>query len=247
MIRTVLVDDELDATQVLKTMLEQFCDGVEVVGVAHNPEDGIKKIQELKPNLVFLDVEMPGGSGFDVLKKITDRDFDVIFSTAHNHYALKAIKYSALDYLMKPVDIDELTDAIEKVKQKNGAGSGEQIAGLINSLNDSIPNKIAVPTRSGYKFISVSDIIRIEADGSYCHLYLKELGDIMISKNLKEMESILSDHTFFFRAHNSHVINLNEVSEFSREDGGFVVMSDKSKVQLSRSKKDELIERLKVK
>jgi two-component system LytT family response regulator len=238
--KTVIIDDEKDAVNSLELILNEYCSDIAVVGKAHTLIDAIKEIQNKKPDLVFLDVEMPHGTGFDILDSIPDRTFEVIFVTAYNDYAIKAIKSAAMDYIMKPVDIDELVTAVNKVKNKlkdkNQQNNGKSILALANQL----PQKIAIHTSDGVEFINTTDIIRIEAEGSYSKVFLKNNKNILSSRNLKEFQNILNNE-IFFRAHNSHLINLLLVKRFLRNEN-IVEMQDGSFVALSRRNKEEFLE-----
>lgn len=248
MIKAVLIDDEVDATESLQKMLEGYCKNVEVVGVAHSAEAAVKVIMEKKPNLVFLDIEMPGGSGFDLLKKLPERNFDVIFATAYDHYALKAIKYSALDYILKPIDIDDLVAAVDKVDQSiKQNGQYKYYDTFLENVDDKSPKKVALPTSDGLKFIPLANIVRVEASGSYSIVYFSDgAKSLMISKTLKDVEELISNKKFF-RLHNSHIVNIDHVTEYKRTDGGFVLLSDNSRAEISRRKKDAFLEIMKLK
>ncbi len=238
--KVVIVDDEKDAVSSLELMLNEFCPGTTIIGKAFSVIDAIKEIQNKKPDLVFLDIEMPHGTGFDILESIPDRKFAVIFTTAHNDYAIKAIKASALDYLLKPVDIEELQNAIKKAE--------EQIQkSIFPTLNkeisvSQIPKKIAVQSSNSTEFVNIDEIIRLEAEGSYSNIFLINNKKIIASKNLKEFQNMLPQN-MFYRAHNSHLINLLQVKRFLRNEG-MVEMNDGSSITLSRRNRDEFIQQM---
>jgi len=242
--KVFIVDDEKDAVNSLELMLNEYCTGFTIVGKAYSVIDAIKEIQNKKPDLVFLDVEMPHGTGFDILDSIPDRKFEVIFVTAYNDYAIKAIKAAAMDYLMKPMDIDELIAAVNKVKnklnEKNQESTGKST--LLNILASQHPRKIAIHTSDGVEFVNAADIIRIEAEGSYSYIFLNNNKKILSSKNLKEFQNILNKDVFY-RAHNSHLINLLQVKRFLRNEG-LVEMQDGSTVSLSRRNKEDFIQQM---
>jgi len=238
MIKAVIVDDEQAAVEGLQTMLSEFCKDVEVVGSANSIIDGIKTIQQTKPNLVFLDIEMPYGNGFDILEAIPEKEFQVIFVTAYDHYAIKAIKYSALDYLLKPVDIDDLESAVEKLRESITNKNFPKYDMLMENVKAKHPLKLALPTLDGFLYIPVEHITRIEANGSYSDVYLDSGEKHIVSRNLRWYEELL-DERVFFRAHKSHIINLKHVKKFSRSEGGTVEMEDGSIVEISRRKKDD--------
>ena len=242
--KVIIVDDEKDAVNSMELMLNEFCSDITILGKAYSVIDAIKEIQNKKPDLVFLDVEMPHGTGFDVLDSIPDRTFEVIFVTAYNDYAIKALKASAIDYILKPMDIDELTSAVDKVKSKLKVKHQESKdkSVLANTIVGHFPKKIAIHTSDGLEFINTADIIRIEADGSYSNIFLLNNKKIFSSKNLKEFQNILNKEAFF-RAHHSHLINLLHVKRFLRNDG-MVEMKDGSKVSISRRNKDEFIQQM---
>lgn len=245
MIKAVIIDDEKDAVSFIKSLIEEYCTGIKAVGEANSAKEGYKVINELNPDLVFLDVEMPNGNGFDLLEKFDKIDFNIVFVTAYDHYAIKAIKYSAADYILKPIDIDEFTRAVNKVKdtiENKTVPVDYQV--LFENLKSSLPAKIAIPTSKGIEYVQTKDIIRIEADRSYSMIYLTDGNKIMVSRGLREFQELLLDRNFF-RTHNSHLINLEHVKLYAKQDGGFIRMIDNSMVALSRSKKDLFIERMK--
>lgn len=237
--KACIVDDEKKGRDSLQTLLEQYCSEVEVVGHADSVENAYQFIIRNKPELVFLDVEMPQGSGFELLKKFDKISFKTIFVTAHQHYAIKAIRFSAIDYLLKPVDVDELVAAVQNALQNDKQNPHQQYSGLLENLEHAGPKKIAIPVKDGVTFIDPCDIIHLQADGTYTHIFTGT-GKYTASRNIKEYEELLSDQ-FFFRAHNSHLINLKHVRHFSRVDGYFVQMSDGSTVEVARRRKDEFL------
>ena len=240
MLTAVLVDDEKKNREGLKKLLNEYCPSVKVIGDAGSVDEALVAITKLKPQLLFLDVEMPDGSGFDLLRKIEKIDFKIIFVTAHSHYAIKAIRFSAVDYLLKPVDTDDLIEAVKKADEEKHVNHQTQYKGLLNNLSNNSSQKLAIPIKDGFAFLAPEDIIRLQADGTYTHIYTngeKYTG----TKNIKEYEQLLSDNNFF-RSHNSHLINLKHVKKFSRVDGYFVQMSDSSMAEISRRKKEEFIE-----
>ncbi|OFY56569.1 MAG: hypothetical protein A2X22_10690, partial [Bacteroidetes bacterium GWF2_49_14] len=211
-LRTVIIDDEPDAVNFIRSIIKEYCPSLEVVNTANNAMDGINVIRESKPDLILLDVEMPHGSGFDLLAQFPDKTFDVIFITAFNHYAIRAIKFSAVDYILKPININEFIVAIEKVLEKRSTSfqPNRNLETLLENLNSPAPAKLAIPTSEGMEYINTREIIRIEADRSYSWFFLTGKRKLLVSTNLKEYQDILSDRSFF-RAHNSHLINLEHV------------------------------------
>jgi len=237
-LRAVLIDDESSAISNLRKLVETYCEGVEIVGNAMSAVDGIKVIEKTKPDLVFLDIEMPGGNGFDMLECFKQREFDVIFVTSYNQHAIKAFQYSVVDYLLKPVDIDLLIQAVYRVrKRKTEEMNQDSLSGLFQNLHQPIPRKLGIALPDGKEYIDIEDIIRIEADGSYSTIRLKSGREIMVSRNIGEYEALLQDHSFL-RVHNSHLINMLSVSKYTRHDGGWVTMEDRSEIPVARRRKD---------
>ncbi len=238
-LRTIIIDDEPDAVNFIHSIIKEYCPALEVIGKANNAMDGIAVIRENRPDLVLLDVEMPHGSGFDLLAQFPDKTFDVIFITAFNHYAIKAIKFSAVDYILKPININEFIVAIEKVAEKRSApeSPNRNFETLLENLNSAAPAKLAIPTSDGMEYLITKEIIRIEADRSYSWFHLTGKRKILVSKNLKEYQDLLNDRNFF-RSHNSHLINLEHVKKYIRADGGAIEMVDGSQVPISRTRRD---------
>lgn len=239
-LKTIIVDDEQDAVDFISSIICEYCPSLEVTGKAHNVTEGIRVINEIKPDLVFLDVEMPNGTGFDLLSQFPEKEFEVVFITAFNHYAIKAIKFSAVDYILKPININEFIDAVNRVVQKRSEKSfqgNESIKVLMENLRSALPSRLAIPTSEGMEYLNPKDIIRIEADRSYSWFFITGNRKILVSRHLKEFQDLLSDR-YFFRSHNSHLINLKYVRKFIRRDGGSIEMLDGSFVPVSRDKKE---------
>jgi two-component system LytT family response regulator len=239
-LKTVIIDDEQDAVDFISTIIAEYCPSLDPVGKAFNVIQGTKVIKEHKPDLVFLDVEMPNGTGFDLLAQFPEKEFDVIFITAFNHYAIKAIKFSAVDYILKPININEFIEAVTKVVKKRSQRSSDNNDGLkilMENLRSPMPSRLAIPTSDGMEYLNPKEIIRIEADRSYSWFYLNGNRKILVSKHLKEFQELLGDRNFF-RSHNSHLINLKFVKKFIRKEGGYIEMNDNSMIPISRSKKD---------
>ena len=240
MISSIIVDDEKKNRDSLRKLLQEYCPDVMVKAEAASVAEATACCLKEKPELVFLDVEMPNGTGFDLLRQLDSADFKVIFVTAHSHYAIKAIRFSELDYLINHVDTDDLIDAVRKVKENRSRPHTNQYKTLLENLNTSGLNKLAIPIKDGFAFLAPEEIIRLQADGTYTHLYTMD-QKYTGTKNIKEYEQLLFDH-YFFRSHHSHLINLRHVKKFSRLDGYFVQMSDGSQAEISRRKKEEFIE-----
>lgn len=245
MLKALIIDDEKRSRESLQHVLEENCPEIEIVGQADSVATGVESINKLQPDLLFLDIEMQDGTGFDLLEQVRGEQFDVIFTTAFENYALKALKMSAVDYLLKPIGDEELGDAVSKVVNKKTEKSSEKnFELLLQNLNSQSGNhKIALPTSEGLSFINVRDIIRCKADGSYTHFYFKDGTTFLVSKKIKEYEELLSPY-HFQRVHHSHLINLDEVKKYVRGDGGYVVMSDGETVYVSKRKKEGFLSAL---
>ena len=246
MIKTVIIEDEQKSREMLAGIIQKNCPQLQIVGLAKNVNDGVDIINKENPELVFLDISMPDGSGFDLLEKVQGHKFDLIFATASDQHAIRAIKYSACDYLLKPIDIEELKIAVDKVLQKKKAVPNmENLNFLIQQLkkSDDSFQKITLPTGNAYEIVNIKDIIRCEADGSYTTFFLTDKRKLMISAGLKHYEELLPESDFI-RVHHHHLINMNHVVRFLKEDGGYAVMSDGTKIEISRRKKDAFMDKL---
>ncbi|WP_025742882.1 LytR/AlgR family response regulator transcription factor [Aquimarina pacifica] len=243
MIRTLIIDDELQSREALKNALEKYCPEVDIVDVIDCPRKGVTVIQNECPDLVFLDVQMPGMSGFDLLKKIQGFYFEVIFVTSYDHYAIKAIKFSALDYLLKPIDIEELIRAVDKTKKKIELGQRnfgyESVLNNIKYTTGKV-EKLAISTQEGMDFINTDSIIYLQADGSYTNLYMINNKKQITSKSLKDFQGVL-ESSGFFRVHNSYLINLKHIRKYIKGEGGYVILSEDHHVDVSRRRKDNFL------
>jgi two-component system, LytTR family, response regulator len=241
----VIIDDEANSVDVLKSLLSTYCPNVKVVGQADHAAAGRKLIGELSPDVVFLDIEMPFGTGFDMLDAMEHKNMSVIFVTAYDHYALKAIKYYAMDYLLKPVDIDELKLAVKKATEKKERQDFTSLPVnlLKNYLEKGLDNsKIALPMADGIQFVNRQEIIRCEACGNYTKIYLQENRTYLVARTLGEYEDLLSPYNFL-RIHHAHLINLDHIEKYVRGEGGYVIMSDGAVVDISRRKKQDFLNR----
>jgi len=246
MIRSVIIDDEHHGRQALKAALETYCNDVEIVAVCESPEQGLQVIKKENPDLVFLDIQMPNMSGFDVLQQLTPINFEVIFVSAYDQYAMKAIKFSALDYLLKPVDTDDLIQAVNKAKERVGHNSGSyQYQSILNNIlyKSGKIEKLAVPTLNGIDFFNTDDIIYCQADGKYTTLFLVNHQKQVISKNLKDFENMLNN-SGFCRVHNSFLINIKHVQKYIKGEGGYVILTENNHVDISRRRKDTFLNML---
>jgi two-component system LytT family response regulator len=243
MIRALIIDDEQESRNTVQNILDNFCKNVQVVGQAEGVKTGLNKINAENPDVVFLDIQMPDGTGFDLLERLDDVQFQVIFVTAYDQYALKAIKFSALDYILKPVDPQQLIDAVEKLsKPKNDIGLiSKQISTLLRNKNGF--ERITLPTFDGLRFIILKDIIRCEADSNYTNFYLNSGEKILVTKTLKEYDETLSDLDFI-RVHQSHLVNSKYIERYIKGDGGTIIMTDGSQVEVSRRRKEEFLKKM---
>ncbi|MBL4754367.1 MAG: response regulator transcription factor [Flavobacteriales bacterium] len=246
MIKAIIIEDEEKARSNLMQILGEYCKEVEVVAAQDNVQSGIKSIKQHNPDLLFLDVHMQGETGFDLLEQIGKIDFEIIFTTAHNEYAVKAFKFSAIDYLLKPIDINELVNAVQKATNKIEQNSTKERYDLIvENLQGqkSTFNKIALPTADGLVFVQLSDIIRCESEDNYTHFFLINGKRFLVSKTIKYFEELLTDQDFF-RVHQSHLINIHHIKEYHKGEGGYAIMSDESSVIISRRKKEAFLAKL---
>lgn len=246
-VTALIVDDEHKNRETLVKLIDQFCYGIKVIGQAENVQAAKEFIDTNKPQIVFLDIEMPGGNGFTLLEKFDKPDFQLIFTTAHADYAIKAIKFAALDYLLKPVNVNELKIAVEKAIECVQSTSTPHLDQRFNVLKDNQKNegfdfkKIALPSLEGIEFYEISEILRCEADRAYCNFYLTNGQKITVSKSLREFEELLSECNFF-RIHKSNMVNLGHIKKYIKGKGGYVVLSDDSHVDVSVRKKEHLME-----
>ena len=243
MIKAIAIDDEVHCLETLSILLKESCPQVQLLEQCRSAKKGLEAIEKNKPDLVFLDIEMPAMNGFELLEQFTEIPFAIIFTTSYDQYAIKAIHFSALDYLLKPIDPNELKLAVKKVEEQRHLPMAEQFQMLLKQINgkNSGFNKIAVPTAEGFELIPADQVLYLEANDNYTHLFLKNKNKIIACRTLKEMEEQIHDFTFFIRIHNSYMVNLNEVAKYVRGEGGYLVMSDGSSVNVSRSRKDALL------
>jgi two-component system LytT family response regulator len=244
--RTIIVDDEKHSRDALQMMLERYCPDVSIQAVCSNGADALRAIKEFKPQLVFLDVEMPGMDGFQVLEACEDHSFAVIFITAYDQYALQAIHHSALDYLLKPIDIQELRDAIEKAGSEENAATSRKVDNLLLFLRQHLyqEERLALPTIDGLRMVAAKDIIYCRSSGMQTKLYLRgPEKPVVVYRTLFEMEEWLADKGFF-RVHSSFLINLSFMEKYVKGDGGEIIMSDGHSVPVAREKKQDFLLRI---
>jgi len=244
-LKAILIDDELNSLKNLRQKLEEFCKPVQVVAMAQKPDEALFLIRHHKPDVLFLDIEMPKMSGFGILEELGDYEAEIIFITAYNQYAIDAIRISAFDYLVKPVAIDDLQKAVNRLVLSRASKTRERLHVLKDGLGEprSQENKIAVPTNDGLEFLSISDIIRIESVSYYSKLFLVSGQVTLVTRLLKDFEELLAPYRFF-RVHNSHLVNLRYIRKFSRSEGGQVVMENGDVVDVSRRRREEFLKYL---
>ncbi|WP_347921773.1 LytTR family DNA-binding domain-containing protein [Pontimicrobium sp. SW4] len=243
--RAILIDDEVNSLEILEYELLNLNRDIEIVAKCSDARKVANIIESEKPNLVFLDIEMPWLSGFEVLDQLTYLDFNLVFVTAYNQYAIKAFKYLAYDYLLKPVNGTELKNTLERIDTKSNNLQKEELKSILNLLteNNLKLERIPFPTQKGIEFIRVNDIIRFQADSNYTEIHTTDSKKTTISKTLKSIEELL-DKNQFIRVHQSHLINLSKLASYIKEDGGYLKMLDNSIVPLSRSRKSLFLERI---
>ena len=243
--RAVRIDDEEDARKNLELILSEFSENVDVVGEAGSAMEGVKLIKSMNPDLIFLDIEMPNGNGFDLLDCIDTDNLAIIFVTAYNEHAIKAFQYSAVDYLLKPIDIGLLKKSIDKIESSSlKPGYTKSQLNAMSGIYQNDQKKIAIPTLEGFDFIHIDQLIRVEADRSYAKLYLVGGEKIVVSRSLRDFENVLPEHCFF-RPHKSHLININHIRKYIKANGGKIEMEDGFYVDVSRSKKEKFAQIIK--
>jgi len=244
MLKAIIVDDESNAIKNLKWEIERFCPEVSILDGFTSPSEAISGINYLKPDCVFLDIEMPEMDGFQLLKELRFRDFNLIITTAYDNYAIKAFKENAIDYLLKPIDSDDLKRAVSKIlSQKEKQGLGFELDKVIDSLRPPNNKKISIPLSGRTLFVDNEEVIYCKSDGNYTEIYLTEGKCEVITKNLKDVDRELLNEAFY-RVHNSFVVNTYHIKEYIRADGHYLIMSNNQKIPISRTKRDALVQRL---
>ena len=247
MIRSIIVDDELKSRESLRILVEDYCEGITVEATCQNVAEAVKAINNLKPDVVFLDIQLQRETGFDLLTSFKNFEFEVIFTTAYTEYAIKAFKFSAIDYLLKPIDIEELRKAIAKVnKSRDNAVTGRLEQLLQNLRNESPENyKLALPTSDGLVFVKVNEILYCEASSNYTEIVMTDNKRYVVSRTLKEYDDLLGEQNFY-RIHHSYLINLNGVKKYVRGEGGYVVMNNDKPLDVSKRRKEGFLSRVKI-
>lgn len=245
MIKAIIVDDEPYCCETLEMMIGKFCPEIKVAAVLHSGADALEALTQFSPQLVFLDIEMPHMNGFEFLEKVHFINFGLIFTTSYDQYAIKAIRFSALDYLLKPIDREELIQAIAKVSKSLQSPTELQLELLFQKFN--LPKnpikKIALPTMEGLQMVEIDSIISCSSESNYTHFLLKNNKKLTASRTMKDVEELLSDYSFL-RVHNSYLVNINEIHKYLKGEGGYLVMSDGTHVDVSRSRKEILLQKL---
>lgn len=241
--KTLIIEDEELAILALKQDIKLYCQDLEIVGYASTIKEGIKKIKEKQPDLIFLDIQLSDGLSFEILKEFQNHNFKIIFTTAYSKYAIKAIKFGAFDYLLKPFNSKQLRDVVNRVQKTTLKEEQLKLETLLNNQNTE-RKKIALQTTEGISVFELKNILKCSADGSYTSVHFTNKKKLLFSKPLKEFEELLS-HSGFIRIHHSHIINLNHVISFVNKDGGYIVMSDNSTLPVSHRKRKQLVEALK--
>jgi len=247
-LKAIIVDDESPSRRVLESYLNEYCSQVKVIAAVGSVIEAVEAIRNLQPNLVFLDIEMPGEDGFHLLNYFDVPDFMIVFVTAYQEYAIKAFRSSAVDYLLKPIEIANLVQSVNKARQLHELRSNytQQIDALRSNLNqEQITRRLALPVSDGYVFISIEDVVCLAANGSYTHVYLKGRKTLLISKKLYQLSEMIT-HPDMFKPHRSYIINLHHVQQYTRRDGGFIIMNNELEVPLTTKRKDEFMEAIKM-
>jgi two-component system LytT family response regulator len=240
--KCIIIDDEQKSAESLKILLTDFCENVEVMALCQNIDEGVAAIKNTGPDVVFLDINLQRETGFDLFKHFSNVPFEVIFTTAFSEYAIKAFRYAAIDYLLKPIDINELQEAVKKVDQRMVGNLNSRLENLFRDLKSQKQDflKLALPTLDGLVFINVDDIIYCEASSNYTTFYLTGGQKHIVSKTLKEYDELLSDRNFF-RIHNTYLINIKAIKKYVKGDGGYVVMENDVSLDVSKRKKDAFL------
>ncbi len=241
MIKSVIIDNEQSAQETLSKLLEIHCKEVRLLGTADGVKSGLELINKHQPDLVFLDIQMGPDTGFDLLQRLLKVNFAVIFTTSYDQYALKAIKFNALDYLLKPIVPEELILAVTKIKiSKDYGNQNLRVANFIDHLTNNKVSKIILPTSGGFTLIEIEEIIRCEADRNYTNIYLKNGSKILCSQTLKHFDDLLIDHNFF-RSHHSHLVNTNYIVNYMRQKDSQIKLSDGTIIPISKNKRGEFL------
>jgi two-component system LytT family response regulator len=244
-ISALIVDDEKNGRENLSGLIQSHCPNIRIVAEAASVEQAISQIREYQPQLIFLDIEMPGGNGFQLLEHFKDFPFEVIFVTAYDNYAIRAIRFSASDYILKPINLNELIAAVDKVSERiRNRSENERIRQLyLNTVHPANP-KIGLPTGERVEFVEVKSIIRCQGESNYTYIYFSDRKPLLTAKSLIEFEELLAEY-HFIRVHKAHLVNLNHVASFTKNEGGILFLTNGDSVVISRRRKEFTLEQLK--
>jgi two-component system LytT family response regulator len=242
MYKAIIIDDEENALEMLEWQIKNNFENIEVVALCNSADAGIAAIKKHKPELVFLDIEMPNKNGFEVLNAFDEPAFDVIFTTAYNQFAIKAFKFAAFDYLLKPIDVDDLKEAVSRYGKKKSSSLKDQFKLMMEQYSPPQTSaRIALNTADGMIMVKPDMIVRCQSLSNYTRIFLDDGKSLVVTKTLKEVEETLSNYSFY-RIHNSHFINLNHIQRYVKQDGGYVVMTDNEEIAIARNRKDGFME-----
>ncbi len=242
MIQALIIDDEQDAIDALLSFTQRYCPQVNVIGTAQSMEEGVQLVRGTDPDLVFLDINLGDGTGFDVLEKTKGMSYKTIFTTAYNEYGIKAFRYAAIDYLLKPIDPDQLSDAVSRITKEDHL-TWEQMTQMMEVYLGRKQEKIILPGLDEYLSVKVKEVVRCQADGNYTRFHFESGETFLVAVTMKEYEELLPASNFV-RVHHSHLVNLDFINKFVKTDGGYLVMSDDTQVPVSRRKKQTLFDKL---
>jgi len=247
MITTLIIDDEPQNNRILRHFIETYCKDIKVLGEATTIENAIQMIRDQQPQLVFLDIELPGQNAFDLINQLMPVNFEIIFVTAYKEYAINAIKYNALDYLLKPVSIEELQEAVDKARTRIlKKDINDRLSNLLyNQVHTNENSKIALPTQDGLAFYPIREIVHCEADGPYTRFHFMQIKSLLVTGTLKEFEELLP-REMFFRVHHSYLVNLQRIKKYYKGKGGYLEMDNGETVEVSQRKKEGFMQRLKL-
>ena len=243
MLRTLVIEDEYHSREALKNLLSEFCEGIQVIAEAESAHDARIAIRDNDPDLVFMDIELGDGTAFDVLKTMDNASFHLVFTTAFDQYAIRAIKFNALDYLLKPIDVGELQLAGQEAREMQGARThNTNLMQFIRNMHHTREENpvITLSTSDTFEYVPIKNIVRCEAQGAYTEFHMQKKSSLLVSKTLKEYEQLLDGYDFQ-RIHQSHLINLHEVERYIKSDGGYVILKDGTKLGVSRSRREEFL------
>lgn len=241
--KAIIVDDEIHSIEMLEWLLKTYCPEVEILTTCNSAEEGLKALNNLNPDIVFMDIEMPKMNGFEILDQVKDKNFEIVFITAYDKFAVRAFKYSAINYLLKPVDPDDLILTIKRVEEKKTKTESGQVELLFQSLlkKNTQVERIALSSNDGLVFVQTAEIMYCRAESNYTHVVFQNGKKVLVARTLKEIDETLSGKDFF-RVHASFLVNINHISRFVKGDGGYIVMPDDTQITISRSKRDEFFQ-----